>query len=152
MRPPQPSLEREMRPTAESLGAETAQVRKLGLCVRIASVQHHHFPDRLHDLRSARLGKAFSTRLSRRPVFSRNAHFDELVVQQGARGFCDHGVGYAGVADQNDRVEMMGNLAHAFAIAGGEGGSIHPRILGRWSRNLHRRRAGIGPRAGGARK
>ncbi len=102
-------------------------------------VQHDHFSNGLNNVRVTRLGQALDISKPSLAIFAGNAHLDKFMVEKCARGFRDHGIRHTGITDKNDRVEMMGNLAQAFAVSGAGLGEIHGGILGCWRRDHHRR-------------
>jgi len=71
-------------------------------------------------------GEQFHGSVSRVAVDARDAHLDELVVAQGATRFRHDRRSYAGIAYQDDRVEMVRQPLQVAPLFFGE---FHPAIL-----------------------
>lgn len=66
------------------------------------------------------LGEARQGFIARGALGTTHSNLDEFVVVQGPRGFGDHGLGEAGVADQDDGFEGVGEALEVAALLFGD--------------------------------
>jgi hypothetical protein len=86
-------------------------------------MNHQHFADVLHRLRSGASTDFREKPLALRAVRARGAYLDQLVTLQGTLDLMQHGRRQTGVTDEHDRLERMG-----------EGAQLPSFVWRHWSR------------------
>ncbi len=92
---------------------------------RARSVKHEKLADDLHAGGAEFFGELQESRFPLIAVATGNAYLDQFVRGQGAVDLLDDGVGQAGVAEQNDRIQMVRSAAQGQSFVAGQDQFAH---------------------------